>query len=94
MKIIIGSKEATGNEIFSIIWRGWFIGVTVIFMPISLIAGVAALLSRSQENSFEILAGVVMVPIIAAMQGIIISGIILLGLKLWPPKKSSDTNDS
>ena len=89
MKIEIGTGTATGKELFKVVWRGWFIGTTAIFMPILLLAAITKILPNSDSSSYEVVLGILMVPLIAAMQGMLAGGLVLLGLKLRPVKEQS-----
>ncbi len=78
--------QAVGNEFFKIIWRGWFYGILVIFLPFFT---VAALVVGFGAGKWEALLYVLMVPLIAAGQGVIAGWLVLLGLKVRPPINSS-----
>jgi hypothetical protein len=86
VNIKLGNTTATGNEIFKVVWRGWFYGVLVIFLPFF---AVAALVIGFGSGKWEALLYPVMVPLIAGLQGVIAGWLVLLGLKVRPPK---DTN--
>jgi len=71
------------GEIFKLVWRGWFAGATVLFLPLFIL--MAAFMPEAPKN---IWLAVVMVPFISALQGVMIGGLVLLGLLVWPPKKA------
>ena len=71
------------KSIFKMIWRGWFVGATIILTPMILLA----LIITPQLPMGAFLA-VLLVPIVAAFQGVIFGGIVVLGLSLWPIKYS------
>lgn len=66
--------------VFQLIWRGWFVGVTAIFTPLFAILG---LLPNTPSVPLIFLP---IVPLVAALQGVLIGGLVLLGLTIWPPK--------
>ena len=86
MNIKIGDATVTGNDIFKLVWRGWFYGVLVIFLPFF---AIAALVSLFGDGKWEIVLSVLLVPLIAAGQGVFAGGLVLLGLKVRPPAESS-----
>jgi hypothetical protein len=86
VKIKLGNGTLTGNEIFKVVWRGWFYGVLVIFLPFF---AVAALVIGFGTGKWEALLYPVMVPIIAAVQGAIAGWLVLLGLKVRPPTSTN-----
>lgn len=86
MKIELGSATATGNEIFKVVWRGWFYGVLVIFLPFMV---VAALVIGFGAGKWEALLYPIMVPLVAGLQGVFAGWLVLLGLKVRPPKGTS-----
>lgn len=88
MKIVVGNKELTGKELFDTVWRGYVVGMTVIFIPFALLGLLASIFPNSDESVLEMVLFLVMVPVIAGFQGIMFGGLILLGLKVWPPKKT------
>lgn len=67
--------------IFKLVWRGWFVGVSALFTPLFLFA---ALFSPHAPR--EMLFSVPLIPVIAAMQGVMAGGLVVLGLTIWPPK--------
>ena len=66
-------------ELFKQVWRGWFVGVSVLITPLALLAALLA-----PETPPQMVFGVLMIPVIAAAQGIIVGGLVLLGLTIWP----------
>ena len=86
MNIKIGDATASTNELFKVVWRGWFYGILVIFLPFFV---VAALVIGFGAGKWEALLYPVMVPFIAAVQGVLVAWLVLLGLKVRPPTKTS-----
>ena len=68
--------------LFKLVWRGWFVGVTVLFVPLLLVAVII-----SPETPPEMKYGILMVPFIAAAQGALVGGLVLLGVTIWPIKR-------
>ena len=66
-------------ELFKQVWRGWFVGVSVLITPLALLAALLA-----PETPPQMVFVVLMIPVIAAAQGIIVGGLVLLGLTIWP----------
>ena len=75
----------TSPSMFGLVWRGWFAGLLVIMLPLWLFATVAGLLT-GQPRAMQMLAGIVLLPLIAAGQGVMVGGLVVLGLKVWPRK--------
>jgi hypothetical protein len=69
--------------IFKAVWRGWFVGATAFFVPLFLLAAVFA-----PEAPQEVWLAPLMVPVITAVQGVVLGGIVVLGLSLWPLKQA------
>lgn len=67
--------------IFKMVWRGWFVGATIIFIPLIMLT-----IMLSPEAPKSILLSVFLIPLIAALQGLIVGGLVILGLTIWPPK--------
>lgn len=86
MNIEIGTTTASGSEVFRLVWRGWFYGVLVIFLPFFV---VAALVVGFGAGKWEALLYPVMVPLVAGLQGVVAGWLVLLGLKLRPPNGTS-----
>ncbi|GJM05204.1 MAG: hypothetical protein DHS20C09_11950 [marine bacterium B5-7] len=72
------------GKVFKLVWRGWFVGVSAIFTPLFI-------LGLLVEPSFEAvpLYGVILVPVIAAFQGVMAGGLVCLGLAIWPQRTES-----
>jgi hypothetical protein len=68
------------------VWRGWFAGLLVIFLPFWLLGVVVFLIGGNWTQMPQMLGGLVALPLIAAGQGVLAGGLVLLGLKVWPPK--------
>ena len=71
------------SVLFKQVWKGWFVGVSVLFTPILLLVALFA-----PEAPPQMAFGVLMVPVIAAFQGVIVGGLVLLGATIWPLKTS------
>ena len=87
MEIKLSNGSITGKELFRLAWQGSFIGTCVIFLPVVIIVALTSMFSNVNEESTNALRALVIVPLAAFFQGPFIGGIILLGIKLWPPKK-------
>jgi len=70
------------GKIFKLIWRGWFVGATVFFMPMFILFFIL-----HPEAPRSAVASVLLIPLITWIQGIFLACIVLLGLKIWPIKK-------
>ncbi|ERS10719.1 hypothetical protein RYH70_01585 [Alloalcanivorax xenomutans] len=68
--------------LFKSIWRGWFVGMTVTFVPFILLWTFVRL-----EASLHTVLMVFMVPVVAALQGVFVGGLVLLGLTIWPMER-------
>lgn len=92
MKIPYSAGDIRRSELFRMIWKGWFLGVFVIFIPLFSVIAISALLggdadiettlfSTNVENS---IVGIIMMPflvaLIAAIQGIFVGLLVALGL--------------
>lgn len=66
------------NKLFTLIWRGWCVGISVLFTPLFLLA----VLFSTGVPKYLLLA----IPLIAALQGAMLAAIVILGLKIWPLK--------
>jgi hypothetical protein len=86
MNFKIRDKQFSAGELFRLIWRGWFVGTTVTFIPILLVIDLVA---RPGLDLSQYLLFIVAFPIMNAMNGAIVAGQILLGLFLVPPRKTS-----
>ena len=89
MKVQIGTGVASGEDVFKLVWRGWFYSVLVIFFPIFAFGALAGLATGDRDVGIEPILIVLLVPVIAAMQGVMVGGIVLLGLKIRPPKEDT-----
>jgi hypothetical protein len=67
--------------IFKLVWRGWFIGASTLFTPLFLFVALFG-----TEVPREMLFSVPLIPVIAALQGVVAGGLVVLGLTIWPPK--------
>jgi hypothetical protein len=86
VKIKLGNATVTGSEIFKVVWRGWFYGVLVVFLPFF---SVAALVIGLGAGKWEAILYPVMVPIVAAGLGVVAGWLVVLGLKVRPPTDTS-----
>lgn len=68
------------TEIFKLVWRGWFIGATALLVPAFLIVA----LVNDLPGEFFLVP--LLVPLISAMQGVLVGGLVVLGLTIWPAK--------
>lgn len=67
------------KSIFKMVWRGWFVGATIIFVPMILLA-IFLIPQLPISATFLVL----LAPVVTAFQGVIFGGIVVLGLKVWP----------
>ncbi|MCL6415117.1 hypothetical protein MIB92_05600 [Aestuariirhabdus sp. Z084] len=67
---------------FKDVWKGWTVGVTIIFMPLMALVGLL-----SPEPPPQVWVAVISTPIIAALQGILIAALVVVGLKVASFKK-------
>ncbi len=74
--------KTRGNLMFKQIWKGWTVGVSVIFTPLFFI--LALVQPGIPENMLLV---VPLVPVIAAGQGVIIGALVCFGLKILSFKK-------
>lgn len=86
MKIkIVDGKVAIGS-MFPVLWTGYVFGFGCFFLPIFLLIALISLFASASGSGAEALAVipmVIMVPIILALQGVIVSGAVLLGLLVF-----------
>ena len=68
-------------SLFTKIWRGWAVGVSAVFVPIFLLVAVL-----SDETPDQLIYVIPVVPLVAALQGLLVAALVVLGLKIWPPK--------
>ena len=87
MRISINDKELTGSELFSLVWRGWFFAILAILIPAILIAGFMAFLPGTNIGISELFISILLVPVIAAGQGVLAGCIVLFGLLIKPTKR-------
>lgn len=69
------------KTIFKMVWRGWFIGGTVVLVPMILLT-----IILTPQLPISALLAILLVPVITAFQGVIFGGIVILGLVIWPLK--------
>ncbi|WP_194842700.1 hypothetical protein [Endozoicomonas sp. OPT23] len=62
---------------FKNIWKGWTVGVSVIFTPLFLLISLV-----QPDVPTSMLLAVPLIPVIAALQGVLISSLVCLGLKI------------
>ena len=67
---------------FKQVWKGWTIGVSIVFTPLFFIAALV-----QPDAPASMLLAVPLVPVIAAFQGVLIGATICLGLKVLSFKK-------
>ena len=70
------------SVLFKHVWRGWFVGISVLFTPILLLVALFA-----PDAPPQMAFGVLMIPVIAAFQGVIVGGLVMLGVTIWPIKQ-------
>ncbi|MEM7430384.1 MAG: hypothetical protein AAF351_00465 [Pseudomonadota bacterium] len=87
MSIPTSSGQIASSELFKLVWRGWFIGVLVIMGPLF---ALGALISAFGYGEWELLIGLILVPLIAAGQGVVAGVLVLFGLKVSPPKAAAN----
>jgi hypothetical protein len=78
----------TDGELFRLVWRGWFAGLLVLFVPIWLLALIVMAFQGDWSDLVPVASGIILLPVIAAGQGLIIAGMIWLGLRVWPQKQT------
>ena len=91
MEIYINNNKVTGKSLFKTIWLGWVIGLSAIFIPVFILGGFTADPEMFKNGPSPFIFALV-IPIAAAIQGVIFGGIILLGLKLLPKKYNGNKN--
>lgn len=67
-------------QVFKLVWRGWFVGVSAIFTPLF------AILALLPDGPSVPLFSVPIVPLVAALQGVLVGALVLLGQIIWPSK--------
>lgn len=70
--------------LFRAVWRGWFVGATVVLVPLMLLA---ALLRP--EAPVQMFVAPLLVPLITAIQGIFVGALVVLGVTIWPMRPSA-----
>lgn len=70
--------------LFKLVWRGWFVGATLLFIPLYFL-----LVLLEPEIPKESMLAIPLIPIITAVQGIIVGALVLLGVSIWPLKVGS-----
>lgn len=95
MQLPIRDGFISGSELFRLIWRGYFIAISSIFLVTLLVFGTAAMYSGAEPGMklSEFALGLVLVPVIAAGQGLIIGGVVLFGHFVKPPRSSWTSKD-
>ena len=68
-------------QVFKLVWRGWFVGVSAIATPLF---AIHSLLAAAPSVPLYFLP---IVPLIAALQGLLVGALVLLGLTIWPSKQ-------
>lgn len=63
-----------------LVWRGWFVGGSVLLAPILLVLGLTG------DRPRELLLAALLTPVITAVQGLLVGALVLLGLRIWPPR--------
>lgn len=81
---------ALRSGLFRLVWRGWFAGVLVIFIPIWLLALIVLALQGNWRALVPAAGLLILMPVIAAVQGVMFSGLVWLGLTVWPPRQSRE----
>jgi hypothetical protein len=90
MNFSVGDKQLSAGELFRLVWRGWFVGATVTFIPIFFVIDLVA---RPGFSLSQYLVLIVVFPILNAINGAIFGGQILLGLFLVPPQKAKKSHE-
>ena len=86
MQVTLGGAKVRGGDLFSLIWRGYFVGATLIILPLTIIILIGNLFAMGSEFQWPMIFAPVMGVGIAALQGVIVGGLVLLGLRIYPPK--------
>jgi hypothetical protein len=68
------------TQVFKLVWRGWFVGVSAIATPLF------AILALLPDAPPVPLFFVPIVPLVAALQGLLVGALVLIGLTIWPSK--------
>ena len=80
-----GEKDQNVS-LFRLVWRGWFVSVTVIFVPLYLVSHLIGIGGGDSVSGVSSLVIVVLIPIIAALQGVVVGALVVLGNKIKPIK--------
>lgn len=88
MKGVASHSIFTEGELFRLVWRGWFAGVLVLFVPVWLLGLIVLMAQGNWGELVPAAIGIVLLPIIAAMQGVLAGGLVWLGLLVWPQKRA------
>ena len=92
MKLVLQSGSLSGSDLFNLIWRGWFVGVTAMCLPLAVVVGLKLVISgESDQVPDQYLLAPVLIPVIAAGQGVIVGALVLFGLFVRPPRKSGSS---
>lgn len=76
------------GQLFKLIVTGYAIGVMALFSPIYILLSIFALLgSATGVDPWPILLGPVILPVVAVLQGLMIGGLVVLGLKIYRSKR-------
>lgn len=70
------------NIDWMVIVKGWFFGGMAFLLPIFIIAGIFSRIVQADIILQDVLLGVLILPVILAGQGLLISLIVMLGLKV------------
>ena len=93
MKITVGNCELLGNELFYIIWKGFFIGASAIFFPISILITLLHIIYSNNFIEFQAIIFPFFLLVIIMFQSAVVAGLVLLGLRIHPPKKVKVINE-
>ena len=96
MQVTLGDSKVRGSDLFAVIWHGYFVGAALIVFPLTIIIVIGNLFVMRSEFQWPMVFAPVMGVGIAALQGVIVGGLVLLGLRIYPPKSPdvSETNGS
>lgn len=95
MQLPVRDGFISGSDLFRLIWRGYFIAITSIFLFALLVFGTVAMYSGAEPGMklSEFALGLLLVPVIAAGQALIIGGVVLFGHFVKPPRSSHASKD-
>lgn len=77
-------KPISTGALFSIIWRSWTLGVLLIFVPFTLLGLPVLLANGGVDRIGQFSLVLLFVPFAAALQGVILAGLICLGYAALP----------